>query len=87
MTTVNKNPIVQDVEQLGGEWRSDMEEEETEESDEHAIIIDLQGLACSTHPLLEKGRFSIYNSPRVQPATVPEVTYTLDMDGVIALSK
>ena len=71
MTTVGKNAIVQDVEQFEGGERSDMEEE-TEVSDEGATRIDLKGLANNTHPVLAKGSFSIYNSPCVRPATVPE---------------
>ena len=57
------------------------------DTDEEEERIDLEALSKDPHPCLAVGQFSIFNSPRVQPANLQDVTYTLDMDGVVVLSK
>lgn len=50
--------------------------------------ISLEDLTNCLHPCLAEGDFSIYHSPQVREVLNPrEVTYSIDLDGVIVLSK
>ncbi len=50
--------------------------------------IDLEILSKETHTCLVKGNFSVFNSPNVGLVTrIQEVTYGLDMDGFVVLSR
>jgi hypothetical protein len=57
-------------------------------SSESESLIDLESLSKTPHPCLAAGNFSVFNSPDVAPLRLAEeVEYTIDMDGVVVLSK
>ena len=63
-------------------------EESEEEEDMDGRKIDLEMLSKETHPCLVNGKFSIFNSPNVGLASsIQDITYNLDMDGFIVLSR
>ena len=63
-----------------------MQELASSESEENSI--DLESLSKHPHPCLASGNFSIFNSPDVVPLRLArEMEYTVDMDGVVVLSK
>ena len=51
-------------------------------------LIDLETLSNHPHPCMSPGYFSIFNSPDVAPLCLArELEYSIDMDGVVVLSK
>ena len=79
---------VQDVGSYGESGDEADKEEEDEECDEgEGRKLDLGVLSKEPHPCLAEGHFSVFNSPRVGPATVQDVSYNIDMDGFVVLSK
>jgi hypothetical protein len=70
---------------------SDHGEADNESDEEEGLggrRIDLEILSKETHPCLVKGNFSVFNSPNVGLVTqIQEVTYGLDMDGFVVLSR
>ena len=73
-------PYLQDIEYFAAE--SDIEE-----SENSGLKLDLQDLSRDPHPCLLKGDFSVFNSPNVGLASMTDVTYSLDMDGFVVLSR
>ena len=70
-----------------GEPASEESSPEEEEEDEGREL-NLEDLAASNHPCLEKGRFSIFNHPNVGYInSSKELIYAIDLDGVVVLSK
>ena len=62
--------------------------EESGESDEEPTgELSLEELSKETHPCLVKGDFSIFNSSSVEIASSTDIGYTLDMDGIVVLSR
>lgn len=56
--------------------------------EEDGRCISLEDLASTDHPCLAAGEFSIFNSPDVRSLIgATELQYTIDLDGVIVLSK
>ena len=47
----------------------------------------MEDLSKDEHPCLVKGDFSIFHSNAVGKATTRDVNYTMDMDGVVVLSR
>ena len=80
----NYDPLWQDIGQESG---GEADEEIEESDDEHRRMIDLEVLSKDPHPSLTAGSFSVYNSQRVGPAKVQDVSYDLDMDGFVVLSQ
>lgn len=67
---------------------NEADNEESEEEEEEDMDVDLEMLSKETHPCLVKGNFSIFNSPNVGLASsTQDVTYTLDMDGFLVVSR
>lgn len=77
----------QDVGSHGEESGGEADEENEESDNEHRRMIDLEVLSKDPHPSLAAGSFSVFNCQRVGPAKVQDVSYDLDMDGFVVLSK
>ena len=64
------------------------EESSPEEEEDEGRELNLEDLATSNHPCLEKGRFSIFNHPNVgYISSSKELIYAIDLDGVVVLSR
>ena len=90
MEDVAQQEDTEDVEEDAAQQGDSDDEEEVEESDQEEVhpLISLVDLSQTDHPCLARGNFSIFHSKDVRPVTeLHQVQYTLELDGLVVLSK